>query len=330
MRVTQGIGLVIGSSVGPESLAETAQLAEKSGFGELWLAEDFFFTGGISGANIALAATETIQVGLGVVSAVVRHPALLAMEIATTARAYPGRFTPGIGLGVPAWMRQMGLLPASPLTAVRECVASVRRLLDGETVDENGRVFTFDQVELVYPATGKVPIHLGVIGPKMLEMSGEIADGSILSVASGVDYIKWARERIDAGREKARRGDGHRVTVFAIYAVDGDGERSKRLARETLAFYKTAGGRNALTDAAGISDDLEDMAARGGVEAVTAEMPESWVEALTIAGTPDEVVGKIETLRRAGADSVCLFPATGEGVTDTIALTAEEVLPRLG
>ena len=81
--------MVIGSSVGPERLASAAQGAEAAGFDELWLAEDFTFTGGISGANIALGATRDIQVGLGVVSAVVRHPAVLAMEVATTARGPP-------------------------------------------------------------------------------------------------------------------------------------------------------------------------------------------------------------------------------------------------
>jgi len=73
-------------------------------------------------AGLALAATREIRVGLGVVSACVRHPPQLAMELATLARAYPERFMPGIGLSVPAWMEQMGLNPASPMTAIRECV----------------------------------------------------------------------------------------------------------------------------------------------------------------------------------------------------------------
>lgn len=323
------LGLVIGSSVSPESLSEAARDSERAGFDELWLAEDFFFTGGISGANIALAATEEIKVGLGVVSAVVRHPALLAMELATTARAHPGRFIPGIGLGVPGWMRQMGLMPDSPLSAVRECMTAVRRLLDGHTLTEDGRVFQFDQVELVYPQTGQIPLHLGVIGPKMLELSGEVAAGSILSVAAGVEYIGWARERIDAGRERAGRSDRHDVTVFAIYAVDDDSARAKVEARETLAFYKAAGGRNALTDAEGISDRLMEMVAEGGAEAVAAGMPPNWVDDLTVSGDPEEVAMRIRRLYEAGADSVSLFPASGERVFETIDYTAREVIPRL-
>lgn len=320
---------MIGSSVAPERLKASAASAENAGFERLWLAEDFFFTGGIAGANLALAATERIQVGLGVVSAVVRHPALLAMEIATTARSYPGRLLPGIGLGVPGWMRQMGLYPKSPLAAVTECLTGVRRLLEGHELTDTGGVFEFDGVRLVHPQQDPIPLHLGVIGPKMLERSGEIADGSILSVAAGVDYTKWARERIDAGRRRAGRSDKHEVTVFAIYAVDDDAEVARRAARRTLAFYKSAGGRNALTDAEGISDELESMVARGGAAEVERSMPDEWVENLTIAGTPDQVVEKIRRLEAAGADSVALFPADADRVDEFIARTAEDVIPSL-
>jgi 5,10-methylenetetrahydromethanopterin reductase len=321
--------MVIGSSVAPEHLASAAQLSEDVGFGQLWLAEDSFFTGGVAGANIVLGATSTIRVGLGIVSAVVRHPALLAMEIATTARAHPGRFVPGIGLGVPAWMRQMDLMPRSPLTAVRECVDSVRRLLEGEEVTARGEVFSFDRVHLTYPPSDPIPLYLGVIGEKMLELSGEVADGSILSVAAGVDYIGWARRCIDVGRQRAGRTDEHHLTVFAIYALDDDSDRAKEAARRTLGFYKAAGGRNALTDVAGISDELEALVTAGGVDGVIRGLPDSWVEQLTVSGDASEVVEKIGLLRAAGADSVALFPAQGGQVDDLIERTAAVVLPSL-
>src|ERR1051326_5213840 len=103
------VGLVLGSHLAPEQIASTARLGEELGYTELWLAEDYFFTGGIAGAAAALAATSESPVGLGIVSAMARHPAALAMEISTLARMYPGRLRPGIGLGVPAWVRQMRL-----------------------------------------------------------------------------------------------------------------------------------------------------------------------------------------------------------------------------
>ena len=83
MATDGAIGLVLGSAVAPSEIPRAAADAEHGGFDEIWLAEDFFFTGGISGASAALAATRQATVGLGVVSAMVRHPALLAMEISS-------------------------------------------------------------------------------------------------------------------------------------------------------------------------------------------------------------------------------------------------------
>ncbi len=327
MTSGDSIGLVLGSAVAPHLLQGAAQMAESSGFDELWLAEDFFFTGGISGAAIALGATERISVGLGVVSAVVRHPALLAMEISTISATFPGRFSAGIGLGVPDWIRQMGLHPKSPLAAMRACVTSVRELLRGETLDAEGGVFAFDDVVLTYPEPGlPTPIHMGVSGPKMLSLSGEIADGSILSVSASHEYVRWARERINEGRTKADRTDPHRLTVFAIYSVDEDPIAARRAVREPLAFYRST-GTNALSDVYGISDELRSLIDLGGFEAVRDGMPDHWIEDLTIAGSPAEVASKIRAFYEAGADSVALFPMPSDEIDRMISLTAKKVLP---
>lgn len=142
------VGIVFGSLTPPESMARTAGLAEELGFGELWFSEDCFFSGGMAGAAQLLASTEKIPVGLGVVSTVTRHPAISAMEVAGMAPMHPGRVRPGVGLGVRAWLRQMGLMPASPISALREGVLALRGLLDGEEVTLEVRTHRLDGVRL--------------------------------------------------------------------------------------------------------------------------------------------------------------------------------------
>ncbi len=329
MTQDRAIGLVLGSAIAPSDLAAAARTAEQGGFDEIWLAEDFFFTGGISGASLVLSATERTVVGLGVVSAMVRHPALLAMEISTISAGYPGRLTAGVGLGVPGWIRQMGLHPRSPLTAMRESVSSVRRLLAGETLDGNGKVFDFHDVTLTYPETGvPTPIHMGVTGPKMLRLSGEIADGTVLSVAASHEYVQWARERIDEGRRLGGRSGPHRITLFAIYSVADDPQQARRAVRGPLSFYKSLGA-NALTDVYGNSEQLRSLIDSGGYEAVRQGMPDQWIEDLTIAGSPQEVAAKIESFYEIGADCVALFPMPSDQVGRMVELTAEQVLPLL-
>src|SRR5207248_3117660 len=84
------VGLILGSLMPPESIREAAKLAEDLGYDELWCSEDYFYTAGISAVTAALGVTREIQVGTSIVSAVVRHPAVLAMEIATITRMFPG------------------------------------------------------------------------------------------------------------------------------------------------------------------------------------------------------------------------------------------------
>jgi 5,10-methylenetetrahydromethanopterin reductase len=329
MTARSGVGLVLGSAIAPEDIRTAAATAEASGFDEIWLAEDFFFTGGISGAGLVLGATSHVKVGLGVVSAVARHPALLAMEISTLSRVYDQRLIAGVGLGVPAWVRQMGLHPRSPLAALRECVTSVKSLLRGDTIDAHGEVYDFNNVKLTYPETGPpTPIRMGVSGPNMLQLSGEVADGSVLSVAAGLDYIRWARERIDEGRSRGSRTDDHPMTVFALYAVDDDGDAARASARSTLAFYRQ-NGPNGLTDVYGVSDELSALIAKGGYDALVAGMPDQWIEDLTISGTAEECAAKIASFHDAGADSVALFPIATDRLENIIRKTADSVLPCL-
>ena len=329
MAADRAIGLVLGSAIAPADLASAARTAEQGGFDEIWLAEDFFFTGGISGASVVLAATERTTVGLGVVSAMVRHPALLAMEISTISAAYPGRLVAGIGLGVPVWVRQMGLHPRSPLAAMRECVTSVKALLCGATLDAYDGVFDFHDVTLTYPEEGpSTPIHMGVTGPKMLALSGEIADGTVLSVAAGHDYVRWARERIDEGRRAGGRSGPHRTTLFAIYSVGDDPAEARRAVRGPLAFYKSL-GTNALTDIYGISEPLRELIDAGGYRSVRDGMPGRWIEDLTISGSPEQVAAKIEAFYELGVDSVALFPMPSDHAGRMVALTSERVLPLL-
>jgi 5,10-methylenetetrahydromethanopterin reductase len=323
------VGLVLGSAIAPERLPGLARLAEELGYGELWFAEDYFFTGGISGAVAALGATRHIPVGLGVVSAMVRHPAVLAMEIATIARVHPGRLRGGIGLGVPAWLRQMGLQPRSSLTAMRECVTTVRALLDGREVTLDGRCFSLDGVRLAYVPEAPVPLYTGVLGPKMMRLSGEIADGNVLSVLSMPAYVRWARARIAEGARAAGRTAPLGLAAFAFFAVGSDGARAKAALRPSVAFYLAAGGRNALTDAYGISDELEAMLAAGGAGAVEREMPDRWLDDLAVAGDPDECAEKVRRLLDAGADSVVLFPMPSERSEEMVRVGAADVLPRI-
>jgi alkanesulfonate monooxygenase SsuD/methylene tetrahydromethanopterin reductase-like flavin-dependent oxidoreductase (luciferase family) len=323
------IGVVLGSHMPHERIVPTARKVEELGFGELWFSEDCFFAGGIAGTAAALAATREIPVGLGVVSAVTRHPAILAMELATLDRLFPGRVIGGIGHGVPAWLDQMGLMPSRPLKALRECVTSVRALHEGDTLTADGR-FRFVDVTLTHRPAGQVPLYLGVVNDMGMRASGELADGTILSVLASPAYVEWARARISEGAAKAGRdGRQHKLVTFALYSVAHDPKVAKKAVRDVIAFYLAAMPKTALSRVYGIQDQLTALVNAGGAATIAREMPAEWIEDLAVAGDPDECAEKLRTLLQAGSDSIGLWLFPTDQSDEVAVLTAREVLPKL-
>jgi 5,10-methylenetetrahydromethanopterin reductase len=324
------IGVSVGDMTPPELLGEKARWLEELGYSHIMVPEDYFYVPALVGATLALSATKTVPVGTSIVSGLVRSPAVLAMEIAGISRAFPGRFRPGIGLGLPAWLQQMGILPAKPVTALRESVTSLQRLLAGETVTLEGTQFNLDAIALTHPALEHVPITLGVMGPMLLELSGQIADGTLFGALAGVDFFRWAMAQVEKGLAAAGRpSESMAYSTVALTLVDRDGAKARAAARPIFASFLGEFGVNTLTDAYGISEQVTEILERGGPEAMEAEMPDAWLEDLTLVGTPVEVVEKIGRWLDAGLDSICIFLPDEQLERPTLELVAEEVIPAL-
>jgi 5,10-methylenetetrahydromethanopterin reductase len=322
------IGVSVGDMTPPEQLGEKARRLEGLGYSHVMVPEDYFYVPALVGATLALSATSSVPVGTSIVSGLVRHPAVLAMEIAGISRAFPGRFRPGIGLGLPAWLEQMGLMPEKPVAALRESVTSVQRLLAGETVTLEGKQFNLDAIGITHPATEHVPITLGVMGPMLLRLSGQIADGTLFGAAAGLDYFRFAMAEVEKGLAKAGRPAGSMAySTVALTCVHRDGEVARAAARPILASFLGEFGVNILTDAYGISEQLTAILESGGPDAVAEQMPDEWLEDLTLVGTPAEVVGKMQGWLDAGLDSICIFLPDEALERDTIELVAAEVIP---
>jgi 5,10-methylenetetrahydromethanopterin reductase len=320
------LGWVIDTATPPEQIAPIAALAEELGYAEILVAEDYFCGGGFSVALAALNATKRVPVGLGIVSALSRHPAVLAMEIAAVSRLFPGRFRPGISLGLPSWVRQMGYNPAAPATVVRECVTSVRALLSGEELTATGQYFSSSAIKLAHPPKEEVPLYLGVSGSKLLRVSGKYAEGTLINLTATPAYVSWAREQVTLAMKSAGRTNAHRFPVIALYSVDHNGAKAKETTRGFLSAVLALLGPTAITDLYGISEQLADMIARGGVDTVAREMPLAWIEDMTISGTPEECAAKMRSFLAAGADALLLFP---QGPEEMARFTASEVFPLL-
>jgi 5,10-methylenetetrahydromethanopterin reductase len=303
------LGFVVRPEHPPEELASVAGAVEAAGFDELWLWEDCFFAGGVAAAATALAATDRIRVGLGILPAPVRNPAFAAMEIAALARMYPGRILPGIGHGVAGWMRQIGAKLESQLMLLEETVAAVRSLLAGEEVYAQGRYVRLDGVRLDHPPDEVPPVSAGVRRARSLALSGRVADGTILSELSSVPYVQWAREQISATRP-------HRLTVYAWCSLNRDRAAAHAALRPVVAERLLAGGPQ--VEQLGIAAEVSVIASDGGLERLVAEMPDEWIDSVAVVGSREDGAAAVHALGQAGADAVVLVPPTPDIGADAL------------
>jgi alkanesulfonate monooxygenase SsuD/methylene tetrahydromethanopterin reductase-like flavin-dependent oxidoreductase (luciferase family) len=321
------IGVAIGDMTPPEEIPQTARWLEDLGFSHITVPEDCFYLPAQVCATLALGATRSVPVGTSIVSAMTRHPAILAMEIAGISRAFPGRFRPGIGLGLEPWLVQMGLMPEKPVAAMRECVSSVRRLLAGETVTLEGKRFRLDAIGITHPATEEVPIVMGVMSTMMLHLAGALADVTLFGASAGADYFRYAIAEVEAGLETAGRPrEAMAYQTIALACVDHDGAKARAIMRPVLAGFLAEFATMRTVTEYGIGDEVAAMVERGGAEAVEAEMPERWIEDLTLAGTPQEVAEKVRRWLDAGIDAISVFLPT-DSERQTLTLMAQEVVP---
>ena len=283
----------------PDLVLETARRLEDGGADQLWVIEDCFFTAGPSLAAAALAVTERLTVGLGILPAVARNPAVTAMEFATLCGLGPGRFLPGIGHGVQDWMGRMGARTPSPLTTLEEVIGTVTRLLAGETVTFHGREVHLDEVALDRPPVPAPPVLAGVMGPRSLELAGRVAGGTVLADPACPTYVRLALDQ-------AGHPDPFHVAVFAPICVTSD----RASAHELMAPW-VAGRLDESTPGMQALPFFDDLLARyrdRGVSAV-AGMPDDWWAELGPIGTLDDAAAHLVALEEAGAHSIGLFPA---------------------
>jgi len=254
------LGVAFVPTMEPESLRSLATAVEAAGLDDLWVWEDCFKQSGVASAAAALAWTARIRVGIGLMPAPLRSTAVTAMEVATVARMFPGRFVPAVGHGVQAWMEQAGVRAKSPLTLLREHTESLRRLLAGDEVTASGRYVTLDRVRLDWPAPD-VPLVLGGVGPRSLALAGELGDGVILANALTPDDVRAAAETAGTAAQAAGRPV---PDVYAtLIAATGDGAQQRLDAELPLWGAEAGSGIGAAGDARTIADAVLRLAAAG-------------------------------------------------------------------
>ena len=300
-RWTDSFGVALLGHGLPGRTTVWARAVERAGLGSLWVIEDYFHPGAYTLAAAAAAVTSRIVLGLGVVNPYTRHPALVAMETAALTAIAPGRVVLGLGSSNRKWIEaQMAIPFKTPLAGLREGVEIVRRLLDGQRVTYTGEVFSVADVALEAPPASRIPILLGVKGPRALALAAEVADGVHCSILASPAHVRRVRTTT------AARGADFKVIAYVPVAVADDGAQARAWLRPLIARYLGAlHGQSILADAgldgASTQPFREALGAgRPAADLVTDELADTFA----IAGTPAQCRKALARWAEAGLDGI--------------------------
>jgi 5,10-methylenetetrahydromethanopterin reductase len=309
--------------------ARLAWTAEEIGFDQFWLSNDLFLRSALAILPAVALATTRIEIGTGILNPYTVDPGEIAMFAATMDELSGNRFNLGLAAGAGEFLKWVGIEQRSTLAAVRETVAAVRRLQRGERAAQDGQFLHWNnEAYLRFSAPRCTPIYIGALGPKMLALSGEVADG-VLPLLFPPEHYFGVLPYLQAGvaRRAADLGELDLAACIWVSLAD-DREAAQRVLAQKIAYYGHALGP--LTwERLGLSK--EDFAPIE--QAMMVEQDEDKAIALVdermlrigIVGDADDVISRLEPLVDAGARHLSFGPPLGPDPLEAVRLLGRVV-----
>ena len=301
---------------------ELAQRAETLGFDQFWVSNDLFLRS--SGVVLTAVALNTgrIQIGSCVLNPYTMNAAEIAMLAATLDEVSNGRFLLGISAGAAEFLGWIGLRHGKPLTATREAVVAIRQLLGSRSAECEGEFLSWgSEAYMRFPVERQVPIYIGAMGPRMLEMAGEVGDGA-LPLLFPPERHYTARKQVDRGlasREEPKKDFDFATCIWV--SASRDRASAHRVLAQKVAYYGSAMNETLLVDLGLSRSDFEPVSralveerdeARA-VELVTDDMLK-----IGVVGEASEIIERLEPLVAAGAAHLSFGPPLGPDFGEAI------------
>ena len=320
MAADNGLGLYLLGLPAPLAI-DYAVRAEQAGFRSAWFPE-VIFADSFGQASAASQTTDRILLGTGVVGVWSRSAVTLALQAATLHQLSGGRLLLGLGVQARGYVQGWhGQQYRKPLAAMRDMVTILRRILGGEAVTYEGEIFSVRNFQLQMELPAQPPrIYVAANGPKMIQLAGEIADG-MMGYFHSLEYVRdVVMPNLRIGAERGgRRVDEVDATVAFPALVTRD-DSGLELVKGQVMMYATAlDSAPAYADsirAAGFESEMAEIQARvaaGDLAGAVAVVPDEMANALTLAGSADNVRGRLDAYREAGLTGVMLNPSPPGG-----------------
>lgn len=289
-----------------DDIVTCAKFAEDAGLDSIWISEAWGRDAFLALAAVA-SATKTVKLATGIVNVYSRSPALLAMSAASLDEFSNGRTILGLGSSGPAVIeRWHGLRYEGPLTRIRETIEIVRQALAGRQVNLQGKIFQVSDFSLAMQMPRqRIPIYLAALGPKMLQLAGEIADGVLLYLCP-LEWIPDALAEVSRGADRAKRSPEEiDVAAFLITSVSEDSQRARDKAARMIAYYVGGMGTyyHRLVAQSGFTheaDRIREAWQRGDRALASREVSDGLIDSVALAGSSQECRSRLRAFRDAG------------------------------
>jgi 5,10-methylenetetrahydromethanopterin reductase len=320
--MTERVALYLQDSHDLRDGLDYVRYAEQKGFEAVWQAESRLVRDAIVPMAAYAAVTDKLKVGSGVINNWTRNIGLLAATFLTLDDLAPGRIICGIGAWWDPLAKNVGIERRKPLTAMRETVEVLRRLLNMERVTFHGEFHQVDGIELDVVHGRReprhVPIMIGATGDKMMELTGEIADGAVLNYCVPPEYNDNAMELLEAGARRAGRTlDDIDRPQLIVCSVDHDHDKAIDTTKALLCQYLAQ--QPHIAKASGVTDqvvhEIQSIlgwpATKEQINKAKHLVPDDLVHKITASGTPEEARAKVKEYTRRGATCPILYPVGG-------------------
>lgn len=328
---TRQFSIRMGIAGSVRGLAERAREAEAAGFDQIWTGNDFLGESGLVALPAIAMSTRTIRFGSGVIDPVSIHPGQIAMFASALQELSDGRFLLGLGSGSDAFFRMAGIAAPAPVPRTRDAILAIRALTQGQS-PRGIKGVTAEWAENARLRFHRpVPIYVGAMGPRMLDLTGRLADGA-LPLCLPPQHVLRVRAQIAAGAAAAGRSvEALDIAACLWTSVDDDRETARQLLARQIARYAGSLSTDAL---AANGFDPEEFARTQrildseGETAATASVSRRMLE-LGIAGSATDVITRVSELLAMGVSHISFGPPLGSDRAVTTRLIGTHVLPEL-
>ena len=305
-----------------DQLVDYTMAADRMGVTQAWSAEAWGMDAIVPLAYLA-AKTENIKLGTGILQISSRVPSMIAMTAQSLDTVSKGRFILGLGVSGPQVVEGLhGAAFAKPLSRLRECVDILRLGLQGEKLAYDGKHYLLPRpggegkpIRLSQPPRPELPIYLATLGPKSLQMTGELADGW-LGTCYLPEHANVFLDDLKAGAAKAGRGLGALdIQAGGYFEISEDVERLIAERKPALAFTLGAMGSaktNFYNDAfcragyEGPAKDVQKLWVDGKRDQAIQQVPDDLVLMANLIGTEDMVKERLRAFRASGVNTLRL------------------------